>query len=69
MGTGLYGVFVTNEIGLITFFLLQGAIHGFGKFAKNKEDAARDLDVWDESAKIEYEDICYTWVKKPFPDF
>jgi hypothetical protein len=67
--SGLYAVFITDEIHIVLFLFLQGSIQYFGKVSKKPEQQARSMSVWDATAEIEYQDICTTWLKKPFPDF
>ncbi len=50
-------------LGLNAVYILMGI------YGKANEKKIRSLEVEDETLLQEYQSICETWVKKPFPDF
>ena len=67
----LFGIFSRNlRFGQVLLFLiLNGIMIVLGRIFKKTEDDARSLLVENEEFKVEYDAVCQTWIKKPFPDF
>jgi hypothetical protein len=62
------GKFNFYEIMLVVFFMVIVLIIN-QLYIKKTEKQAMSLKVEDERFKKEYETVCKSWVKKPFPDF
>jgi len=73
------GMGVLGCIGIITrrldstqfvlFLILNGIVWAAGKSAKSIEKRAQNLSVSNPNLSDEYQSICRTWIRKPFPDF
>jgi len=72
IGGSLIGVFgiVTGRLYLLLYLIiLNGVIYFLGMMMKSLEKRVRAMEVSDPAMKAEYERVCNSWVKKPFPDF
>jgi len=67
--SGLYGVFISDEINHILFSFLQVSLFLFEFIMKSPQDEARNMNIWDESKNDEYRDICNRWIKSSLPNF
>jgi hypothetical protein len=53
----------------LLFLGLNGIIILVGLYGKVLEKKAKSLEVEDEALQPDYQHVCESWVKKPFPDF
>jgi hypothetical protein len=57
-----------GAVALLPVLLVNGVVLGLGLFHKKVEERARNLRTA-EGLETEYQRVCYSWNKKPFPDF
>ena len=68
---GIVG-FITGKLSTFEFmmFLVFNGINiGAGKYGKETEKRIKTLSIENLNVRAEYNSICKTWDRKPFPNF
>ena len=68
---GLAGILVgkLSILEFLLFLFLNGIVFILGVVCKTVEKKARSFAVKDEELAREYEHVCRSWIKSPFPEF